>query len=410
MTSFSTRPEVAVFAVDDRSAQVTWRRLRPGRLLFRALDKGGRPLPGMAPTELEVAPQLADERELVDKCQPGDEPIVGPVGAIAIDGLPAGRALTIEVSGDAVGRARSLAVRTLAALPGEELCRVATISDLHLGTRVFGHRGTIEERPTPAVPHPMRCSTAAAAEAVSWGAERLFVKGDITNTGAARQWRDYARLVAGVAVPVDAIAGNHDQAHPSNLHPLAPIDAAAAFGVSVAYPIMVRDLPGLRTVMVDSTIPGHNLGTLTSQVTAAALDAAAEAPRDGAVLVLVHHQLQAHLYPEGWPVGIARAESRALLEGLARAHPHVLVSSGHTHRHRRWRHAGVEVTQVGSTKDFPGVWAGYVASEGGLRQIVRRVTRPDCMAWTDETRRAAFGLWGHVGIGRLDARCFDLPW
>jgi len=384
------RPRVAVFAVDDRSVQLTWRGLGPGAGSVRALDGDGRRLPGdaSAPVPLDTHASGA--------------------GSIVLDGLPAGSPLTIERSGPE-GATSAVTTRTLERLPGEERCRMATVSDLHLGTSVFGHRGTIVEHPPPEVAHPLRCSSAAVSEAVAWGAQRLAVKGDLTNNGAPEQWRAYARLVAEAAVPVDAIPGNHDQYHPSGFHHVTPPDAAVAFDLSIANPLIVRDLHGLRIVLVDSTIPAHNHGTL-DPVVDAVLDAAAAADRSGAVLVLLHHQLQAHHHPEGWPVGVGRNESRRLLEGLARAHPHVLVSSGHTHRHRRWNHAGVDVTQVGSTKDFPGVWAGYVLAEGGLRQVVRRVSRPDCLAWTDHTRRAAAGLWGFIGIGRLDSRCFNLSW
>jgi hypothetical protein len=87
-----------------------------------------------------------------------------------------------------------------------------------------------------------------------------------------------------------------------------------------------------------------------------------------------------------------------------------MVTSGHTHRHRRWSRAGVTVTQVGATKDYPGVWAGYVVHEGAIRQIVRRTARPDVIGWTDHTRIAAYGAWEHAAPGRLAARCFDLRW
>ena len=98
------------------------------------------------------------------------------------------------------------------------------------------------------------------------------------------------------------------------------------------------------------------------------------------------------------------------MDRLGAAHPHAFVTSGHTHRHRRWGRAGVVVTQVGATKDFPGVFAGYVVHEGGMRQVVRRIARPDVIAWTDHSRIAAYGAWEHAAPGRLDARCFNVAW
>ncbi len=68
------------------------------------------------------------------------------------------------------------------------------------------------------------------------------------------------------------------------------------------------------------------------------------------------------------------------------------------------------MTQVGSTHDYPGTWAGYVAHDGGLRQVVRRIVAPDAIAWTERTRHVLFGLWGRWSPGRLQDRCFTLRW
>ena len=70
------------------------------------------------------------------------------------------------------------------------------------------------------------------------------------------------------------------------------------------------------------------------------------------------------------------------------------ITSGHTHRHRRWAHAGVTTTQVGSISDHPGVWAGYVVHESGMRQVVRRIAQPDVLPWSERARDAALGAWG----------------
>lgn len=378
------RPAIWVFGVDDRSVQLTWRLLRPGLLHLRIAEADVR-------AHLEV--------EVTD----------GP-GAAVLDGLPAGRLLTIEASGSALAdEPVRLLARTLPELPGPELCRIATISDLHLGTRSFGHRGTIREQPGHADPHPLRCAEAAVAEARAWGADHLVAKGDLTNLGEPAQWRAYAGLVADAGMPVDAVPGNHDHGREGATGSLLPREAAAAFGLSIATPILVRDLPGVRLVLADTTRASRHGGTLRP-VASAIVDAAADADRNGGVIVALHHQLHPPAGLEGWPPGIPHAEAAALLDRLGAAHPHVLVTSGHTHRHRRWGRAGVVVTQVGSTKDYPGVWAGYTVHEGGLRQVVRRIEEPSCIAWTDHTRIAAYGLWEHAAPGRLDARCFTLPW
>lgn len=379
-------PSIWVFGVDDHAVQLTWRGLAPGRLRLRVVEDD---------VNVDAVVEV-DHRP----------------GAVVLTGLPAGRLLTVEASGAALPGPERLLARTLAELPGAELCRVATVSDLHLGTRVFGHRGTIQDPFTHPDPHPVRCARAALDEAVAWGAERIVAKGDLTNGGRPGEWRTYAELTRVLPVPTLGLPGNHDlgpidavQAAGS----LTPSDAAAAFGLSMAQPVIVEDLPGLRLVLADATRPGHHGGSLTP-VLDDVLDAAASADRTGGLLVALHQQLQPHRLPEGWPPGVARDESAAFLDRLGAAHPHALVTSGHTHRNRRWGRAGVVVTQVGSTKDYPGVWGGYVVHEGGIRQIVRRTQAPDAIEWTDHSRIAAFGAWEHAAPGRLDARCFNVAW
>ncbi|MCU1355935.1 MAG: Calcineurin-like phosphoesterase [Acidimicrobiales bacterium] len=415
MSTVGRSPQIGVFAVDDRSAQLTWRHLRPGPLHLRLESVDAVSPSGVYLSGGDTDPHHHDLVAPVPWRETGagrfvlDDGAASSPGSVLIAGLPAGRLLTVRASGPAVRGERDLALRTLDALPGSELCRIATLSDLHLGTEVFGQRGTIREHPKPEIPHPQRCTAAAIEEAVHWGAERIVVKGDLTNAGTPKQWREYARLVGESPVPVDALPGNHDHAHPKGWTTIAPPEAAASFHLSIANPILVRDHPGLRVVLVDTTRAGRHGGSVAG-VESDVADAVAGAGRDGGVIVALHHQLQPHLMAEGWPAGIPRDESMRFLESLGAAHRHVLVTSGHTHRHRRWGHAGVAVTQVGSTKDYPGVWAGYAVSEGGMRQIVRRVGRTDCLVWTDHSRRAAAGLWRHIAPGRLDARCFNLPW
>lgn len=367
-------------------AQVAWRGLGTGELQLRCLED-----------DVEATVTVPLTR-------------AGAAGAVHLDGLPAGRLLRLEVRAPGLPAERStLLARTLAAPPGDELVRFATVSDLHLGTEVFGQRGTLTDPVDHPDPHPLRCAEAAWDEATAWGASRIVAKGDLTNLGRPHEWRTFAGLVARGGVPVDAIPGNHDHARPGAHGALLPGEAARTWGLSMAQPLLVRDLPGVRLLLADTTVPSRHAGTL-AHVADDLLDAAAEADHQGGVIVVLHHQLQPHPVAEGWPPGIPRHESLAFLDRLGAAHPHAMVTSGHTHRHRRWGRAGVVVTQVGSTKDYPGVWAGYAVHEGGIVQTVRRIERPDCIEWTDHSRLAAFGAWEHASPGRLDARCFTVAW
>ena len=71
---------------------------------------------------------------------------------------------------------------------------------------------------------------------------------------------------------------------------------------------------------------------------------------------------------------------------------------------------GCEWAETGSPKDYPGTWTGYVVHEGGVRQVVRRVAEPDCIRWTEHTRQLAFGAWGRWSPGSLADRCFVHAW
>lgn len=376
-------PAVWAFGVDEHAFQLSWRRLGAEPLRLRSLT---------GDIDLDVVIE-----------HPGD------AGATTIGGLPAGRLLRFEASHAALAGPVALTARTLAPLPGAELARFATVSDLHLGARSFGHRGTILDPSDHPDPHPVRCASAALDEAIAWGAQRIVAKGDLTNGAQPNEWRRYAELVHQLPVPVDALPGNHDHGPTHIRGHLHPPQAAVAFDLAIASPVLVRDLPGVRIVLADTTVEGAHGGHLGA-VRDDILDAVGDADHAGGVVLALHHQLQPNRLPEGWPPGIGHQASLDLLDDLGRAHPHVLVTSGHTHRHRRWGRSGVVVTQVGSTKDYPGVWAGYVVHEGGLRQIVRRVEHADAIAWTDHTRTAAFGLWEHAAPGRLDARCFNIAW
>ncbi|MBK6857154.1 MAG: metallophosphoesterase [Microthrixaceae bacterium] len=373
------RTHLEVFAIEDTSAQLVWRGLRPG-LLSIASTHG---------------PTISFEVDFD-----------AGAGGTVIHGLPPGTDVLLQISGSALGTSADLSLRTLDRLPGQELSRIGTVSDLHLGARSFGHRGTIVEDPLPPVPHPQRCTAAAIDGATRWGAQLVVAKGDLTHNGQVDQWRQYAEVAATSSVPVVAVPGNHDRAFRTGL---SPEDAAVSFGFHLASPLEVIDGDGYRLVLVDSTTGGHNHGGLVNVVDDA-LDAVRSTPGGSIALIFMHHQLHRYPLQEVWPVGVGRRASVRFLERLARTGVPAVVSSGHTHRHRHWDRRGVVATQVGSTKDYPGVWAGYVISEGGMRQVVHRVTDPDCIRWTETTRRAAAGAWRWIAPGSLGSRCFDKTW
>ncbi len=343
----------------------------------------------------------------------------GP-GSLIIDGLAPGHDLDLVVEEPDGGHWRRRG-RTLALPWGPELFRFATISDLHLGEDRFGFLGRLTEAPGHDDVYSVRAARVAVDEIQAWGAQLLVAKGDLTDSGQADEWDRFAELATHRPFPVLAIPGNHDTWDPPRprLHPLRRTQSTADHGPRLTSlegrrrlglsteAVVVRDEPGVRLVAVDTTRPDSRAGQL-GPLAEAVVEAAAADPRPA--VVILHHQLMTTAVPTHLPVGIARVEAEPFLDALAAAHPASLVTSGHTHRHRRRQHGPVVVTEVGSTKDFPGTWAGYVVHEGGIRQVVRRTGAPDVLAWTDASAAAALGAWGRWSPGRLDDRCFSHRW
>lgn len=262
--SFVTAPQVV--AVEDRSAQLTWGRLGPGPVTMRIMGPG-------APPDRELA-------------------TTGGPGTVTIPDLAADEPYVLELHGPGLpaGGAR-LPFRTLPSPPGPELVRFATLSDTHFGIDHFDVRQRMREDSLGPddPPHPVRCARAAAAELVAWGAERLILKGDITDRGRPEEWAQAGDVLAAVPVPVDAIAGNHDvKGRPGSI---SPGEGARRIGLTLHEEVTVLDLPGLRVVFAPTTIPGHGRGRMPEHRADEVADAAADT--DLPVLVVIHHELQA---------------------------------------------------------------------------------------------------------------------
>ena len=368
------RARVEVFAVEPTAVQVTWVGLDPG------------------PVHVDVQPADGGTTRRVT-CETDGGP-----GGLVVDELFPDRTYELQLAG------RRLPIRTPASPPGEELARLATISDVHLGNHGVGVLHTMHERDDPEVPHPLRCGRAAIAEAHAWGAQMLVVKGDLVEHGHPEQWAAADALLAEAEVPVAFVPGNHEV---RRSRPMDHPDVLEGAGVEVVRHVAHHDLPGVRLILVNSTIEGRGHGAvrhLADDVAEVAADS------DLPVLVAMHHYAQRFSLPWFWPPGIPGREARAFLARLAAANPRALVTSGHTHRNRARRHGPLQVTEVGSTKDFPGVWGGYVVHDGGIRQTVRRTLDPAAMRWTEYTRRAVGGIWGVWAMGSLDDRCLSHTW
>ena len=83
--------------------------------------------------------------------------------------------------------------------------------------------------------------------------------------------------------------------------------------------------------------------------------------------------------------------------------------AGHTHtnRVRRYERArNVPFVEVACGKDYPGAWAEYRVFEGGYTQVMRRISTPDALAWSERCRHMIQGIYRDLVLGTIDDRCF----
>lgn len=354
---------IEVFGVTPFSVQVIWRRLSAGSTV-----------------------EVADQATVV----PADE----IVGGWQVNGLPPDTDVHVRVNGRVIAAARTLST------PGPITAKVATISDLHLGEESFAFLPRLR---VPARNHADLCFQAALTEIVAWQPDMLIVKGDIAHRPTPVAYDRFAQAIADSGLRTVILAGNHDG---GNHHGVSMVDALARVGLELTPDLAVVDLPNLRVIGANSMIVGTGAGGMTADDDV--LQAASEAA--GGVLLATHHQFMKHNVVTYWPPGIPARHGLPFLNRLADAHPNTVVTSGHTHRHRARRHGPLLLSEVGSTKDFPGAWAGYMAGPDGIVQSVRRICAPAALHWTESTRSALLGVWGQWSAGTLADRSFLHHW
>jgi predicted phosphodiesterase len=377
-----------VFAVEDTSIELCWSRLDATEVTIEVGDRrfevGGSP--------------PAWYRRRWRRRWPAR--LAGP-GGIVVEGLCPDTEYEVGVGGRVAATAR-----TLPAFGGRLLYKFATVSDSHIGERHVGFFHMLHDPRPPPVgldPYPVRTLAAALAEAESWGAQLIVAKGDLTYHSEPDEAVDAARLLASASVPVHALLGNHDVHGDGDVK-----EALLSHGISIADGVRYVDVPGVRLVFGHSPVPGLHSGRLSESHTDELLEACRSA--GGPAVVSLHHPPRRGPIPTYYPPSISWRDSRRLMRGLATANGRALVLAGHTHRNRRYRVQGVNVAEVGSTKDYPGGWAGYSVYEGGIRQVVRRTLRRDVIPWTETTSRAAGGVWGWWSPGLLEDRCWTIRW
>lgn len=273
---------------------------------------------------------------------------------------------------------------------------------MHIGETDFGVPFRYRE-PDDVEPYPARCLRAALAEAKAWGAQRVLAKGDLTDRGEEEEFEWFAALVREADVQMHAILGNHDIR-------TNEVDGAAILrhrGIDLATTATAIDVPGLRIVMLPSLLDFHK-GHWSHEDRQQTVRLAAEA--DKPVFVATHHYPQHLNVSNEFPPGIPARVAKPLLDQLDRVAPRSIIAMGHTHRHHRRHYKSLLLTEIGSTKDFPGVWAGYVVYEGGITQTVHQVQDPSAREWIDRTGKTLFGMWRRWSPGLRSHRDWSWEW
>ncbi len=326
------------------------------------------------------------------------------LGAVTVGGLTPSTTYTIRLDGSRAGRAR-----TLDRPEGRLLAKIATLSDLHIGETATGalpRLRSVRSRADWRRAHPVWCLAAAIDEIAAWSPDLLVAKGDIAHHNLPAEYAVANAELQRLGVPVLAIGGNHDG---GNLRHSDFTSEMAAPGIRAGGPVQVDEFAGgARVITGDTRVEGHHDGSISPAGAAEICAAAANA--GGPVLVLLHHQLMSTRIPLYYPHGVPHGEAEAFLNALAQVAPNAWISSGHTHRNRARRRGGLTITEVGSPKDFPGVWAGYELYERGIVQVVRRTEQPRALAWVELTRTTAGGSWGRWAPGSLADRCLVSRW
>ncbi len=349
---------------------------------------------------------------------PVDDPVVDWVAAIgahppAAELTTVGPDLAVVHRGRQVHRHEGLVPDTAYELdgfsfrtlpePGERLATFATVNDVHFGEVLCGVTDGTDVGPVfrsgpGEAPYPEVMNHGAVAEMAALGPDAVIVKGDLTSNGTEAEYDAFrAAYEPAFGDRLTVVRGNHES---YNRAPYA------------AEPFQEVTLPGASLVVLDTSIDGEVAGTVTAEQLEQLDELASRADRP--VLVFGHHHLGDRSSREkaDRTFGIDVTASEALLEVVARRPAVRAYFAGHTHRNRVRRFAAtgdVPWVEVACVKDYPGAWAEYRVHEGGIVQVEHRISTPEALAWTEQTRHMYAGLYHDYAFGELADRCFVIP-
>jgi predicted phosphodiesterase len=300
-------------------------------------------------------------------------------------------------------------VRTLPRPTGRLLCRVATVNDVHFGETECGRiddnpQGPIQRAAPGEPPYPETMNRGAAAEIAAIGPDAVIVKGDLTVDGQPDEFAAFESCWRGTfGDRLHVVRGNHD----------------AYKGQHVYHGDQWIELDGLRIALLDTVTAGITTGYLDDDQIEWLDTRLAESERHDPgvpVLAMGHHQQwlpgeNGHRSDDYF--GIHPDPSDRLSEVAERRRALVAYTAGHTHRHRiRSMACGVPSIEIGCVKDFPGTWAEYRVFEGGILQVVHRISTPEALAWSERCRflYSDFGIdYQSYALGELSHRCCVIP-
>lgn len=332
----------------------------------------------------------------------------GPHHVARVSGLQPATHYTVEVEG-APHDSEHLPPRvaTLPRPPGRLLSTVVTVNDVHFGELECGRIGQVDPEELGPVlragpgepPYPEVMNRAAIGEIEAIDPDAVVVKGDLTNLGTEEEYAAFLGAYRTLGPRMRHVRGNHD----AMIDPTLAIEGA---------PYAV-ELPGVTLAVLDTVVPGIDRGRIGREQLGWLDEVAAES--SAPVLVFGHH----HCWNVGSTersdtyFGINPDDSEALVALVARREAIAGYFAGHTHRNRVRRFAtarNVPFVEIGATKDYPGSFAEYRIHEQGYSQIVRRISSPAALAWTERTRYMFAGLYRDYALGSLEARAFTQLW
>jgi predicted phosphodiesterase len=353
----------------------------------------------------EVVVTFTTEDDGAVTTQVGERTVVthGPYHFAVVDDLEPATEYALAVDGVEPDQWLPASVRTLDEPPGALVATVATANDVHFGEVLCGLTG---DPATDAIgpilssapgepPYPEVMGRAAVVEIARLDPDAVVVKGDLTDRGLREQYDAFLATYGALGERMHHVRGNHD----------AMVDP----GLAVQGAPYAVELDGVTLAVLDTTAPGH-VGGVVPRAQTEWLDALA-ADGDAPVLVFGHHPVWYvdTTHPVDPHYVIAHDASVQLLEVIDRRPNIVGYLSGHTHtnRVRRYERARrVPCVEVACGKDYPGAWAEYRVYEGGYTQVMRRISAPDALSWSERCRAMIQGIYRDLVLGRITDRCF----